>query len=174
MVEVGLDTLIINASRSNVNQTAGKFGLLRGLLDLSDPDPCRFAPGPGLAGRVDVGPEGIHLLGGHGPLWQVYRSLTLPTAKAGGFSVQHPLLAVASLTRAPRAFRLSVCPTTSILNPSSRMFTAALRSRSTTTPQPHVQVRSESVRWPLISPQSPCNFDEGNQRSMTARCFRFN
>ena len=36
--------------------------------------------------------------------------LTLPTAKAGGFSVQRHVPAFAGLTVSPRAFYLSVCP----------------------------------------------------------------
>jgi len=56
--------------------------------------------------------------------------LTLPTAKAGGFSLLHLSPAMAGLTAAPRAFKVSVCPTATNRIPSALRFRAALRSRS--------------------------------------------
>jgi len=56
--------------------------------------------------------------------------LTFPTAKAGGFSLLHRAPAMAGLTAAPRAFKVSVCPTATNRIPSALRFRAALRSRS--------------------------------------------
>src|SRR5215208_1389340 len=56
--------------------------------------------------------------------------LTLPSAKAAGFSVHRAVLPVGRLTSSPRAFSVSVCPAATSLSPSASMFLLALRSLS--------------------------------------------
>src|ERR671910_3276764 len=56
--------------------------------------------------------------------------LTLPSAKATGFSVHRAVLPLGRLTGSPRAFSVSVCPAATSLSPSASMFLLALRSLS--------------------------------------------
>lgn len=63
-------------------------------------------------------------------LAKINAELTLPSAKAAGFSFHQAVLPVGRLTGSPRAFSVSVCPAATSLSPSASMFLLALMSLS--------------------------------------------
>src|SRR5829696_9723381 len=100
--------------------------------------------------------------------------LTLPSAKAAGFSVHRAVLPVGSLTGSPRAFSVSVCPAATSLSPSASMFLLALRSLSWCVPQEtHSHVLSESFRFGFSAPHSEHSFVDGKKRPTLTLCRRF-